>query len=109
MADLRIGEPGRHLAQHRGFLDGLGPRTRAVVAKERHRTRLAGPMARLAILLQDWQDILVECDRSRRQIGREGRQRHEQYGGKTSSHPQTSGWVAPPPHCREELSDIVSF
>jgi hypothetical protein len=62
VAVSRIGEPQGHLAgDHRAF-HRLGPRTHALITEERHRRDLCGAMTDLAVLLQDRQHILIECD-----------------------------------------------
>src|SRR5665213_1876638 len=60
MTHLRIGEPGRHLLAYNGDLDGLGPRPRLSVAHQGERCDLPGTMAGLTVLLQNWQDVLIE-------------------------------------------------
>src|SRR5215472_5511020 len=57
---LRIREPRRHLPLQDRFLHRLGPRTRLLIGEQRERRRLAGPVARLAILLNQRCDILGE-------------------------------------------------
>ena len=59
----RIREPWRHLPLHDSGLDGFGPRTNVRVGQERHRRDLSRAMARLTVLLQNRQHLLVECDR----------------------------------------------
>jgi hypothetical protein len=60
MADGGIGIPGRHLAQSDGLPDGTCPWAGGGVIKQRHWTYFAGTMAGLAVLLEDWEDVLVE-------------------------------------------------
>ena len=55
-----VGEPGRHLPCLNLRLDALRPRPRAVERQHRKRRDLAWAMAALAVLLKDWQDVLVE-------------------------------------------------
>lgn len=52
-------------------MNGLGVRARLGVGERRHRADLAGPMAALAVGLQDWQDVLVEGGRCRGEVGGE--------------------------------------
>ena len=85
----RVGEPRRHLLRRDGGLDCLGPRPRLLVGEQRHRRHLAGPVARLAVGLEDWQHVLVE----RGGIGRRGLSRthqHRDNGRREQSHGHVS-------------------
>src|SRR5262249_55824189 len=56
----RVGEPGRHYSQQHRFANGPGPGQDVLVRQERHWRHLAGPVAGLAALLQNRQDVLME-------------------------------------------------
>ena len=58
--ELRIREPGRHLARQHGFPDSLGPGPRVRVADKRHGRDLAWTMAFLAPVLEDGKHVFVE-------------------------------------------------
>ena len=73
VAILRIGEPGRHFLRDHGRLERLGPGTRFRVSQQRHRRDFTRAMAFLAVLLQDRQDVLIECH-----IVRSGQRCHSQ-------------------------------
>src|SRR5215469_2551607 len=70
---LRIGEPGRHLARHCSLANRLGPGPRLGVSAKRHGRDLARPVALLAMVLENGQNIPIErrwssgrrCERSR--------------------------------------------
>ena len=55
-----FGKPRRHRLRLRRLLDPERPRPRLLVGEERHRRHLAGPVAGLAVRLEDGQDVLVE-------------------------------------------------
>ena len=57
VAEVRVGEPWRHLAEAHGFLDRGSPRACLLIGQERHRPDLAGTMAFLAARLKDRQDF----------------------------------------------------
>ena len=57
-AVVRIGEPGRHLSIADGVLDLGRTPARALIGQQRERARFTGPMADLAILLEDRRDVL---------------------------------------------------
>ena len=57
-AVVRIGEPGRHPSIADGVLDLGRTPTRALIGQQRERARFTGPMADLAILLEDRRDVL---------------------------------------------------
>src|SRR5262245_59193225 len=61
MRDLRIGEPGRHLARDDRSFHGLRPWTRRVVGEERHRRDVAWAMTGLAVSLENGKNVLIEC------------------------------------------------
>ena len=63
LAVRRVGEPGRHLPALDLGLHRSRPRPRVTEGDERHRRHLTGPMARLTVLLEDWEDVLAEGDR----------------------------------------------
>jgi hypothetical protein len=75
--DPGFGQPWGHAFRRDGSLNRFGPRAGLLVGEERHRGRFAGPVATLAIPLQNGRDILVEC-RRRRQKNENG-ERHELY------------------------------
>ncbi len=77
----RIGEPRRHQLLLHGGADGLGPRPRLLVGQERHRPDLAGPVAALAVPLEDRLDVAVEGERRGRSGHRDRRSRDRQPGG----------------------------
>lgn len=54
---LRIRMPGRHLFVGDFFANGLGPGTRVLVGKQRHRSDLTGPVTARATLVEDGSDI----------------------------------------------------
>src|SRR2546427_3402704 len=60
MSVFWIGEPRRHFFHGDYALDGFGPRTSALIIEEGKRPNLTRPMASLAMLLNDWQHVLVE-------------------------------------------------
>src|SRR5215831_10147 len=60
MSGLRICEPGRHFPARHSSFHRLCPRPDILVTKKRHRRDLAGTMARLAVLLKDRENILIE-------------------------------------------------
>src|SRR5262249_8191036 len=68
MTVLRIREPRRHLALNYSSLNRLCPRTDFLKRKERHRSDLSGPMACLAVLLQNRENVFIERDGSRLQL-----------------------------------------
>ena len=57
MAVLGIGVPGRHPLLLDDFADHLGPADDLVIARQRERADLAGPMAPDAAVLQDAGDL----------------------------------------------------
>ena len=62
MTIARIGVPRGHTLLLDHFANGLGPGNRVVIAQERHGGHLPGPVAFLAILLQDAHDLVAEGD-----------------------------------------------
>src|SRR5262249_46622498 len=66
LAVLRVGVPGRHalLADHLG--DRLRPARRLLVAGQRERRDLAGPVADETVLLEDGGDVPAVGDRTLR-------------------------------------------
>ncbi len=57
---MRIGEPRRHLlSEHRCF-DRLRVRPRALIVEQRHRGSFAGPVAALAVFLENGENVLIE-------------------------------------------------
>ena len=70
-ADAPIDLPRWHLALRHARLDRLGPRPRLRERHQRHRRHRVGPVARLALLLEDRRDVF----RERRRFGGIGRSR----------------------------------
>src|SRR6202521_5318174 len=60
MPVFRIGEPRRHFFCGDRVLDGFGPGTSTLIIEEGKRPNLTQPVASLAMLLNDWQHVLVE-------------------------------------------------
>src|SRR5438445_7354391 len=60
MPVFRIGEPRRHFFCGHRVLDGFGPGTSTLIIEEGKRPNLTRPVASLAMLLNDWQHVLVE-------------------------------------------------
>ena len=56
-AVLRIGVPRRHVPLAHLVADGFRPRSRVLVADERHRADLARPVARRAVLVEDGRNV----------------------------------------------------
>ena len=63
-ADRLVEMPRRHLARLDAGRDRLRPGPRFLVRDERHRRNRIGPMARLALLLEDRRDVFGEGRRS---------------------------------------------
>ena len=76
-AEMRIGQPGRHLPQHHSLPNRLRPRADLLVSQERHGCRFSRPVTDLTAFLQDRQHVLVEL-RSRRGGIRRGDQENEE-------------------------------
>ncbi len=64
-----IGKPWRHLPARDRSLDGARPRPRLLVGEERHRRHFAGPVAALAVGLENRKHVLVEGRRFCRRNG----------------------------------------
>jgi hypothetical protein len=65
-ADVLVDVPRRHLARHHACLDRLRPRPRLLIGGERHGRHRVGPVARLALGLENRRDVLCEGRRFRR-------------------------------------------
>ena len=100
----RIREPGRHLPLDDSGLDRFRPRTRVLVGQERHRRDLARAMARLTVLLQNRQHMLVERDgSSRRILLRHGVNRSRHRSQHQQARPKSANClkrIAPPGRCQ---------
>src|SRR5262249_6566836 len=84
--NLRVAIPRRHPVLVHDFPDRLTPGHGVVVAQERHRADLAGPVTLLAVVLNDARDLFRvgdlagflrldgPCDEAARRLG--GRRRH---------------------------------
>src|SRR6185436_6809888 len=68
MTVLRVREPRRHLAFDDAVPDGSRPRPRALIIQQRHRADLAWPMAVLAVLLKNRQDVFRKGHRRCRSV-----------------------------------------
>src|SRR5438445_7218105 len=55
-----IGQPRRHFSRSDRALDGFGPGTSTLIIEEGKRPNLTRPVAGLAMLLNEWQHVLVE-------------------------------------------------
>jgi hypothetical protein len=55
-----IRSPWRHLPKLYGLTDGGSERARVFVRQQRHGRGFAGTVAGLAVVLEDWQDVVVE-------------------------------------------------
>src|SRR5215831_15053314 len=84
MAIGRIGEPGRHLFGDHGGLNSLRPRAGRFISQQRKRRDLAGTMAFLAVLLENWKNVLLESGRRERSRSR----KYKRHAG--TNHPFTS-------------------
>ena len=60
LPEVRIGEPRRHLLRQYCLTDRFCPRARLFVRQQRHRGDLARTMTFLAVVLQNWLDVLME-------------------------------------------------
>src|SRR2546427_312892 len=60
MPVFRIGEPRRHFFCGHRVLDGFGPGTSTLIIEQGKRPNLTRPVASLAMLLNNWQHVLVE-------------------------------------------------
>src|SRR6185437_14624432 len=66
--DRFVEKPRRHGALHNPLAYGLGPRTNLLISDQGHRRDLARQMAFLALILQNWDDILGERGLRSRQL-----------------------------------------
>jgi hypothetical protein len=62
-ADVAIVPIGRHFACHYLVLDAARPRPHFLIRRERHGPDRAGHVTLLAVLLDDWSDVLREGHR----------------------------------------------
>jgi len=69
VADGGIGKPWRHFLRQHGLFHGLGPGAGVLVSEQREGRGFAGAVTLLAALLQDGQDLLIESDGGRIDVG----------------------------------------
>ena len=84
VADVGIGEPRRHLVLQHGLFDRLGPWTSLLVGEQWKRSGLAGPVATLAVALQDRRHVPGESRRG----GFRRRLRVQTDGGARAHYPE---------------------
>src|SRR5215467_7868836 len=73
---MGIGEPGRHLSCQDSGLHRLRPGTRVLICQEGHWCDFTGPVASLAMVLKNRQNVLIVRDGRRVPAGRRPRRRN---------------------------------
>src|SRR3954471_9040347 len=110
MSISRIGEPRRHLTGKDCGLDRFRPRLGFSISENRHWSDFARTMTALTVLLEDGQNIFVECYRRRFFHGGahgNGERRHPDE--QTSKCPSIPNHIQPPGNGSAFSAYLTSF